>query len=159
MKLVMLAAALCGGCLSIEAEIEESCISRRDVQIEGAPTNRVSLGFLVEDLSELHRLAEYDPALEFVRADVRPTSGVPDLAFVDAATVAIEGVPVYACAGNCPTGDGIAMLATAKHSATPYLTADALALQLTVSGQLPATTWSVDLDVCVKGSASYRLSP
>lgn len=158
MKFVLFA-VLCSGCLSIEAEIEESCVSRRGVEIEGVAEPTVSRGFLVEDLSEAHRLLDYDADLEFVRADVRPTAGVTSLAFVASAAVAIEGQPVYACDGDCPRGDGIAMLAEAAPRATPYLAADQLAVQVTVTGDLPRTAWTVDVDVCVRGTASYTLAP
>jgi len=159
MKALLAFAVLSSGCLSIQAEIEETCISRRDVEIEGVSVTSASHGFLVEDMSDVHRLLDYDAELEFVRAEIRPTSGVTSLAFVDSAMVSVEGVPAYACDGNCPSNDGVEMLSTAKQSATQYLSADTLAVQLTVAGQLPSTAWTVDIDVCVRGSASYTLSP
>lgn len=159
MKALLAIAVLSTGCLSIEAEIEGTCVSRHDVEIEGVDVTSASHAFLVEDMSDVHRLLEYDAELEFVRADIRPTSGVTSLAFVESAAVSIENTPVYACDGNCPSDDGIEMLATAKQSATPFLSADALAIQLTVTGQLPTSAWTVDIDVCVRGKASYTLSP
>jgi hypothetical protein len=158
-KLALLAIALSAtGCLSIEAEIEGTCISRKDVEIEAAPNvHTASHAFLIEDMSEVHRLLDFDAELEFVRAEIRPTSGVTSLDFVDAASVAIEGMPVYACEGNCPSTDGIELLTTAKQSATPYLSADMLSVQLEVTGDLPQTAWTADIDVCVKGTASYSL--
>jgi hypothetical protein len=160
MKYFILAAALCSGCLSIEAEIEGTCISRTDLQIEAAPdAHTISHAFLIEDMSEVHRLLDFDAELEFVRAEIRPKSGVTSLAFIDAAAVAIEGMPVYACEGNCPSTDGIELLTTAQQSATPYLSADMLSVQLEVTGELPQTAWTADIDVCVKGKASYSISP
>lgn len=160
MKYFLFAAVLCSGCLSIEAEIEGTCISRQDVQIEAAPdVHTASHAFLIEDMSEVHRLLDFDAELEFVRAEIRPKSGVTSLDFVDKAAVAIEGMPVYACDGNCPSTDGIELLTTAQQSATPYLSADMLSIQLDVTGDLPQVPWSADIDVCVKGRASYSLSP
>lgn len=160
-KLSLLAIALCAsGCLSIEAEIEGTCISRTDIQIEAAPAvHSISHAFLIEDMSDVHRLLDYDAELEFVRAEIRPTSGVTSLAFVEKAAVAVEGTPVYACDGNCPSTDGIEMLAAAKQPATPYLSADMLSIQLDVTGDLPQVPWTVDIDVCVKGTASYSITP
>lgn len=157
-KLAILASVLCSGCLSIEAEIEETCISRTGVEIEGAPAvHHLDHAFLVEDMSDVHKLLEYNAELEFVRAEIRPTSGVTSLDFVSAASFAIDGNQIYACDGDCPSTDGLQLLSAAKQSATPFLSADMLSIQLSVDGDLPQQAWTVDVDVCVKGTASWSL--
>ena len=152
-----IAIVLLSGCLSIEAEIEESCISRRDVEIEGVTGTTISRAFLVDDLSDVHRLLEYDGDLELLRADIRATT---DLGFVESASIAFEGTPVYACAGDCPAdGNALTLPAATRESVLPYLSADSIAIALTVTGQLPGTAWSADIDVCVRGTVSYEVRP
>jgi hypothetical protein len=156
MKRFLLLAMFGTGCLQIEAEIEDSCITREGVKIEGVDVTKVSHEILLDDLSDVKRLLEYNAELEFARAEIRPTSGVTSLDFVALAFVAIEGSPVYGCAGTC--GSGILDVAVPT-SATQYFTAESLAVQLTVTGALPKTEWTVDVDVCVRGTASYKLAP
>ena len=119
-------------------------------------SNRFSRGFLVDDLSDVKKLLEYNAELEFARAEIRPTSGVTNLDFVELAVIAIEGAPVYGCSGDCPTGELAVQVPT---SATQYFAAESLAIQMTVTGALPHEVWTVDLDVCVRGNASYSLAP
>lgn len=160
MKSFLVLAVFSSGCLQIEAEIEESCITRKDVQIEGVDTTTVSRGFLVDDLSDVKRLLEYNAELDFARVEVRPTGGVTRLDFVELAFVAIEGSPVYGCSGDCPSADGsIALPSAVTTSATQYFASDSLAIQLTVTGTLPKAAWTVDIDVCVRGTASYSVTP
>jgi hypothetical protein len=160
MQSFLVLAVFSGGCLQIEAEIEESCITRKDVQIEGVDSTVVSRELIVDDLSDVKRLLEYNAELDFARVEVRPTSGVTRLDFVELAFVAVEGSPVYGCNGDCPSADGsIALPAAVTTSATQYFAADSLAIQLTVTGALPKAAWTVDLDVCVRGTASYTLAP
>ena len=156
MKHMILIAVLSSGCLQIDAEIEESCIYRKDVQIEGIDATTISRGLLIDDLSEAHRLLDYNAELEFARAEIRPTRGVTNLDFVELALVAIEGEPVYGCSGTCASG---ALDVQVPTSATQYLSAESLAIQLTVTGALPKTDWTVDIDVCVRGTASYTVAP
>ena len=152
----LLLAMFSTGCLQIEAEIEESCIFRKDVQIEGVDATTISRGILIDDLSDAKKLLEYNADLDFARAAIRPTSGVTNLDFVELAVVAIEGAPVYGCAGNCASG---ALDVQVPTSATQYFSAESLAVQLTVTGALPKDAWTVDIDVCVRGTASYTVAP
>jgi hypothetical protein len=154
MKSLILVALLSSGCLSIEAEIEESCVSHAGVEIEAASGTSISRTFIVDDLSDVHRLMEYNAELEFSRADVRPTSGITNLGFVEHAAVAIDNTPIYSCTGNCVSESGIVLPPTVDASATAYLAADSLAVSLTVMGQLPQVAWTADIDVCVRGHLS-----
>jgi len=163
MRLVGIASlALLSGCplLDVTAELEEVCVTRTGVQIEGVTETSVSQQFTIDDLSEVHDLLELDAELAFVRAEVRPASGVDSLAFVQSAHVSFDDIPIYACDGNCPTLDNaVALQATAQVDALDYLTRDSIDVSLDASGQLPASAWTVDVDVCVKGHISYTLEP
>jgi hypothetical protein len=152
---------LASGCLSIKADIEESCITRQDVQIEGAATGTFAQTFVIDDLSDVHRLMEHGTTtLEFVRADIVPKSGVTSLGFVDRANVMLESMPIFACDGDCPDETGaLALLSATGADATQYLAADQVNVGLEVTGALPATAWTVDVDVCVRGTVEYSATP
>ena len=153
---IALVGLLLTGCISIEAEIEESCVTRRDIHVDGVATTSLTKTFLVDDLSDVHRLLEHDAEIELARADVRATSGVTSLAFVDAAAIAIDNVGVYGCDGDCPTtGNALAIPPTSQQSAVELLAAEQIAITLEVTGALPADAWTVDVDVCVRGTLSY----
>lgn len=152
----LLLAAFSTGCLSIDAEIEESCVTRQDIEIDGVTATKVSRDFVIDDLSDIHELLDYDATLQFARAAIRPTSGVANLDFIAFALVAVEGSPVYGCQGDCSSGE---LPAAVVKDATQYLAAESLAIGLTVTGELPATPWTVDIDVCMRGTASYEVTP
>lgn len=149
------------GCLSIQADIEESCITRRDVQIEGAVAGSFAQTFVIDDLSDVHRLMEHGTTtLEFVRADIVPKSGVTSLGFVESAHVMLESMPIFACDGDCPAETGaLALLSSTSADAVPLLMGDQVGVTLEVTGALPTSAWSVDVDVCVRGSVEYSATP
>lgn len=159
MRAVLL--ALVPGCLSIQADIEESCVTRRDVQIEGVTAESFAQTFVIDDLSDVHRLMEHGTTtLEFVRADIVPTSGVTSLGFIDAATVALEDTRIFTCNGDCPDETGaLALLSATSADATQFLAADQLEVTFEVIGALPTSAWSVDVDVCVRGTVAYSATP
>ena len=163
MRLVGIASlSLLAGCplVEVSAEFEEVCITRTDVQIEGVSETSVSQHFTFDDLSDVHSLLELDADLAFVRAEVRPTSGVTDLAFVQSAHVAFDATPVFACDGDCPTLDhAVALGSAAQVNAVDFLAQDKVEVSLDVVGQLPTTAWTVDVDACVKGHITYSLEP
>jgi len=155
-------ATLLTGCplLEVDVEMQEVCITRRGVEIEGVTETSFSRGFVFDDLSDIHELLEHDADLRFVRARIRAASGVSGLGFVDSAAVSFENTPVYSCDGDCPTLDNeIELAAGVQTNAVDYLAQDSIAVQLEVSGELPATAWSVDVDVCVRGHIKYAVEP
>lgn len=163
MRLVGIASlALLGGCplVEVSAELEEVCITRTGVHIAGVDATSVSQHFTFDDLSSVHDLLQLDADLAFVRAEVRPASGVTDLAFVQSAHVALDDTPVFACDGDCPTLDhAVALAAATQVNAVDYLAQDSVEVALDVVGQLPATEWTVDVDACVTGHVTYSLEP
>ena len=163
MRLVGIASlSMLTGCPLVEvtAELEEVCITHTDVHIDGVTETSVSQHFTFADLSDVHDLLQLDADLRFTRAEVRPTSGVTDLAFVQSAHVAFDDAPVFACDGDCPTLDhAAALFAASPVNAVDYLAQDSVEVSLDVTGQLPATAWTVDVDACVKGHITYSLDP
>jgi hypothetical protein len=67
---------------------------------------------------------------------------------------------MYDCDGDCvPDGDTLALPAGLARNAIEYLRSDSIKVDLQFVGEIPAASWTMDVDVCLKGSASYTISP
>src|SRR6185436_10233683 len=112
--------AMLPGCplLDVEVEIPDVCLTYRNLQIPAAPGGLTSAkqSFVFDDLSAAHDLtSKVDADLEFVRAEVRATSGIDSFSFVKAVHVVVaSGDPdsklppltIYNCDTDCaPDGN------------------------------------------------------
>jgi hypothetical protein len=175
-KLFVLAVglAMLPGCplLEVEVEIPEVCLTYPNLQIEAAPAGLTSAkqSFVFDDLSAAHDLTgKLDADLEFVRAEVRATSGIDGFAFARAVHVVVSSgdpdstlppLTIYDCDGDCaPEGNKLAIPAEAGRNAIDYLRSNSLAIDLAFEGELPTTAWTMDIDVCMKARAGYTFSP
>lgn len=165
--------SLSAGCplLEIKAEVPEVCLTYRNVHVagvSGAPTTYTNQ-FSFDDLSAVKDLAKLDANLEFVRAEVRATSGITSLDFVTSAHLAIaSGDPsatlptleVLDCDGDCLTdGTTLEVPAAIQHDAVAYLETGSLVIDLSLAGKLPEQDWTMDVDLCLKGNVDYTLEP
>jgi hypothetical protein len=164
--------ALTTGCpvLDVEANVDEVCVTYSGLSIPGVPigSGTVSQSFPVTDLGQIQDLTKYNAQLQFVKAEVRPVSGVSDLSFVQAAHVSIaSGAPsstlptidVYDCDGDCDGASGaLTVPATNGNSAVAYVESGSVIVDLEVTGTLPTADWTVDVDVCFSGHAAYKAS-
>jgi|GEM_PF-1492774 len=160
------------GCplLNIEAEVPEVCLSYPNLQVTN-PTaqHSVKQSFVFDDLSAIHDLAKQDADLQFVRAEVRATSGVESFGFVQAVHVVVaSGDPdstlppltMYDCTGDCvPDGNALEIPAATGNNAIDYLRGDSVMIDLDFVGEIPAGTWTMDVDVCMKARAGYTVNP
>jgi hypothetical protein len=164
--------AMLPGCplLEIEADIPEVCLSYPNLQIEttqGASSMKET--FVFDDLSAARDLTELDADLEFVRAEVRATSGIENFAFVRAVRVVVSSgdpdstlppLTMYDCNGNCvPEDNRLVIPAAVAANAIEYLKSDSIVIDLDFQGEIPASSWTMDVDVCMKARASYTFSP
>ncbi|TMQ21487.1 MAG: hypothetical protein E6J91_02595 [Deltaproteobacteria bacterium] len=159
------------GCplVDVEAEVPEVCLTYPNLQVQSPAVGSLSQSFVFDDLSAVHDVAKQDASLSFVRAEVRVTSGIENLAFIDAVHVVVSStdpatplppLTVYDCSGNCaPDGNALEVPAALVHNAIDYLRAGSLKIDLEFDGQIPAASWTMDIDVCMKGSAGYTVSP
>lgn len=160
------------GCplLQIEADVPEVCLHYPNLQIEtatGATTLKQS--FVFDDLSAAHDITDLDADLEFVRAEVRATSGIENFRFVEAVHVVVSSgdpastlppLTMYDCDGNCvPEGDKLVIPAAVGHDAIEYLKSNSIVIDLDFRGVIPAASWTMDVDVCMKARAGYTFSP
>lgn len=160
------------GCplLKIEAEVEEVCLSYPNLEVTNPiAQSSIQQSFVFDDLSAIHDLAEQDANLQFVRATVRATSGISDFSFVRAVRLVVSSgdpssslpsLTMYDCDGDCvPEGDELAIPASVGTNAIEYLRGDSVLIDLDFEGEIPAGTWTMDVDVCMKAKAAYTVSP
>lgn len=164
--------AMLPGCplLTIEADVEEVCLRYPNLKIENpTATSSITESFVFEDLSDIHELAEQDASLEFVRAEIRATAGVENLGFIRAVRVVVSSadpgttlppLTMYDCDGDCvPQGAALVIPAGIGANAIEYLRSDAVAIDIDFDGEIPAGSWTIDVDVCMKAHVAYTLSP
>ena len=160
------------GCplLSIEADVPEVCLTYPNLQVEttmGATSIKQS--FVFDDLSAAHDLTELDADLQFVRAEVRATSGIENFSFVRAVRVVVSSgdpsstlppLTMYNCDGNCaPEDNKLVVPAALGRDAIEYLKSNSIVIDLDFQGDVPAASWTMDVDVCMKARAGYTFSP
>jgi len=165
-----LVVTLVGGCplLDLQVETEEVCLSYPGLEVPGVDVGgSVHETFVVEDLGSLDGLDQLDGSARFVRATLHATAGIDDFGFLDGATVTVAsgdpdaGLPAVTavdCAGDGCARDGadLTIYAAGDVDAVPYLRSGSVAITIDATGRLPATAWTVDVEVCMAGSASYQ---
>lgn len=164
---------LLAGCplLHLEVAVEEVCVSQTGIEVSAAPVDdnlAVVRDFAFDNLAALRPLAKLDGNVEFVRASVRVASGATDLSFIHSVNLAIASadpdstlptLDAYDCAGDCFSGDSLALTSVAKDNVLQYLGSDALAGSIKLTGQLPTTAWTMDITVCMRGKLSHDVNP
>lgn len=164
--------AMLPGCplLDVEADVPEICLNYPNLQVPATPgLMSLKQSFVFDDLSAVHDLtSELDANLEFVRAEVRVTSGVENLAFVDAVHIvvasgdpdsALPPMTMYDCDGDCaPEGQKLVIPASLGNNAIDYLRSDSIVIDIDFQGEIPSAAWTMDIDVCMKARAGYTVS-
>jgi hypothetical protein len=152
------------GCplLDVQVEVGEIRLTHRDVVVDGA--GPLSTSFVFDDLSGIHEITDRDTELELVRAELRPTSGPVDFAFVEAATVTLASdtlpeLVAYDCAGDCVTGDGtLEIRAAVQRDVVDYLRGDSVTVAIDLAGETTAS-WTMDVDIYVRGRVHESYAP
>jgi hypothetical protein len=168
--LALCLAALPGCALfDLETDVGEVCVTYPNlaVDVPGASSS-FSESFAVDDLGAIKGIADLDASVRFVRAAVRPTSGIDSLAFVSSAHVAVSSgdpastlpkLDVYQCDGDCVVDGGLALPAPSGGDALAYVKTGSLLVDLSVAGSTPAQHFTVDVDVCMQGKAHVSYTP
>jgi hypothetical protein len=153
----------------VQADVPEVCLTYTNLQVTTPAVASLTQSFVFDDLSAAHDLAKQSANLEFVRAEVRVTSGVENLSFIDAVHVVVSSqdpgtalppLTIYDCDGDCvPDGDTLEVPAALADNAVAYLRSNAIKIDLAFQGQIPAASWTMDVDVCMKGNAGYTVAP
>ncbi|HZH02609.1 MAG TPA: hypothetical protein VEY30_02425 [Myxococcaceae bacterium] len=160
----------CGDLFYAEVEVPEVCVTEADAGLEGVPvpgTHTVSRAFNYDIGSALGTITTegVDSEARLLTLTLTANRGISDMDFLDA-------IQVYAAA---PPDSGLSDLklvdyqqpAAAQGARTisltaqqdniiPYVTADALKLNVTFTGQIPQSSWSVDARGCLYIRGKYK---
>ena len=175
-KLLRSAALLTGlamlpGCplVDVEADVPEVCLTYPNLQVQTPAQSSISESFVFDDLSAVHDVVKEDANLQFVRAEIRVASGLDNLAFVDSVRVVVSSndpgstlppMTMYDCDGDCvPEGNKLEIPASVGRDAIEYLKSNSIIIDLDFQGEIPASSWTMDVDVCMKARAGYSFSP
>ena len=140
-----------------------------NLQIQTPAVSSATQSFVFDDLSKVHDLVKRDASLEFVRAEFLVTSGIDNLSFVDAVHVVVSSndpgttlppLTMYDCDGDCvPDDNTLALPAGLAKNAIEYLRSGSIKIDLQFVGEIPAASWTMDVDVCMKARAGYTFTP
>ncbi len=163
----------CSELAQVDVAVDEVCLTYPGLKVPArvaglTPTQTLAQSFTFDDLAPLHQLLAYDADLQFVRAQVR-TTDADALAGIERASVGVASndanqtlprIVAYACDGDCVEPDASLQLPAERVSdALGYVSAKTLAVDLSASGALPSRAWTMDVDVCMSGRASYVVKP
>lgn len=166
MRSLVLLPLLLGGCplIDVEADVPETCVTRTGVTVAAnMPAGAQSV--TVDHLDGLADLAKQGFQLSLVRGELRATSGITDFSFVTRASISLaSGNPdstlptldAFACDGCNAAGAIVDIAPTSDGDVAPYLETGSLVLDIDLSGTAPTVDWTMDVEVCASGSASYR---
>ncbi|HET7503531.1 MAG TPA: hypothetical protein VFK02_21060 [Kofleriaceae bacterium] len=160
------------GCplLEVQADVPEVCLTYPNIHVPAAPgLTSLDRSFVFDDLSAVQDLADLEADLQFVRAEVRATSGIDGFGFVEAAHIVISSgdpastlpaLTMYDCDGDCaPDGNRLELPAGLANNAIDYLRTNSIVIDVDFQGQVPTVPWTMDVDVCMKAKAGYTISP
>lgn len=155
--------------LDVTADAQEVCLSYPNLKVPAAPAGLTDAdqAFSFNDLSKIHDLTKLDANLELVRAEIHAVSGISDFSFIQAAHLSVSSgdanstlppVTMFNCDGDCdPNGATLEIPATEANNVVDYLRTDSIKVDVSFKGQLPNVDWMMNVDVCFKASASYKV--
>lgn len=153
----------------VSADVPDVCLTYPNLQLQTPAVSSATQSFVFDDLSKVRDLVKHDASLEFIRAELRVTSGLDNLDFVQSVHVVVSSndpgttlppLTIYGCDGDCvPDGNALELPAGLAHNAIAYLQSNSIKVDLSFVGEIPAASWTMDVDVCMKGSAGYTFSP
>jgi hypothetical protein len=161
-----------GGCVSVEADVQDVVVTTQALQINGA-TVPVDLGQQEITVRFEHPYDAVDIP-EGVDSELRPTrgtivaaSGVDDLSFLSGFRLSIgstapEAPPPavvfeYQRQGDGPAGPTIDVSPTGSSNVIDYWETNGAYYELTVRGDLPERLWTVDVAVEFSGKVSVQI--
>lgn len=160
---ILLALALTAGCdfLSVDTELEDACVEFNNKVVEGATSGELRKVFTYEDLSVADGFIRLNADITHFEVTLQAVDGVADLSFLDSVRVTLSNpdlpsLEVIRCDDGACASD--TKVATVSQAAPPNLTDYALTGQVTVGvglygANLPTTSWTANVKVCLSGQA------
>jgi hypothetical protein len=172
MKQALLLCVIATGCrlADVEVDVEEVRLTYQNVEIIGARgIGAAKQSFVFAELEPIQDLVDYGATVSFVGAEMRATSGIDDLGFVEATSITfgsgdpmskLPHVVAYDCAGNCQAhGRALVMASEHKHEANDYVRSGSILLDVDLIGAMPGQTWTMDLDVVLEARIDKTFDP
>jgi hypothetical protein len=154
--------------LDVRADVQQACVTYQNVSVDPMPqvTGTLEKSFTVSDLSALKNLTDDGFQLGFASGDVRAVSGISDFGFVQAADVLVASgsaastLPTYdfGCTNCGSAASEVEFAPQGSGDAQAYVETGSLIVTLELTGTPPAVGWTMDVDVCMTGTASYELN-
>ncbi|HKA88661.1 MAG TPA: hypothetical protein VKH36_06235 [Acidimicrobiia bacterium] len=164
--------ALClSGCTLLDAgiDIPEACVTFHDEEVPGMPGGTSwTKTFVSDDLKIVDGFVKVDAVITDARARLTLRSGAPDFTFLDDVTVTVKDstgalppATIVACEhGACMSMSQVTeIVATVPDNVVDYARHGAPRFTVTLAGNLPAQAWRTDVEVCISGRASVKISP
>jgi len=149
--------------VSLEAEVKDVCLTYPDLEVPASDgTGSLSHHIVFDDVQSIEGIDQLDGNVEFTHVVLRAKSGVADFSFLESARIEVaSGDPgstlpelsIVDCAGaDCASeGAEMTLFSGSPVDALAYLRSSAVEIGIEVTGALPTTAWTMDVDVCVRG--------
>jgi hypothetical protein len=160
---ILVALALTAGCdfFSVDTELDDACIELNNKVIDGATNGELKKVYTYDDLSVADGFISLGADITHFEVTLQAVDGVSDLSFLDSVRVTLSNadlpsLEVIRCDdGACASATRIASVSQA---APPNLADYALTGQVTVGvglygPDLPTTSWTANVKICLSGSA------
>jgi len=167
----MLLVAAAAGCAQVEAEVPEAQVTQKGVSFRGGGRGGYHDEVAATQTFELSStnlswVKDLNSKVYLTQIDFKAVKGTEDLSFIHFAHVVMSdgerrSMPVELVNYVRPDGQTATATITAK---TPYpvdiskvWTAKRVLVTVSVAGELPDNSWSVDVTLHLSGSISYKL--
>jgi len=163
----MLPLSLLVGCVQITGTIEEACLPKTGLAIEGLPaeagadTPLIQHSFVIDDFDALNQVLDLGLEAEVYFTGTKLRSGSQKLDFVREIQLVgssrdLPLVDLGSCAHETCAADSELLLNAAEVDVMEYIDTGMIDLSLTVAGDLPREEWALDVDICVRGTLSFE---
>ncbi len=157
------------GCslLQVDADLPETCVTFLDQEVPGVhPGETFVKTFVADEFKLPDGFIKLDAVITEARAVLHLTGGPETFAFLDGITVEVadsngvlDPMMLIACqGGDCRSDTNITEIRVqTPENIIDYARNAAPVFTITMVGNLPATAWRTDVQVCLTGHASIKI--
>jgi hypothetical protein len=158
------------GCSPIEVDAKNVEVTQRGIRFDAAPALLSNVVLSVGQSFELDSASvawakDLNANVQVDRVTIHPTSGVPNLEFIQSFSVAMSDasrsqktieVMTFKRTANAASGSDLQVTNAQPVDVTDAWSGDRVRVDLAASGSLPTTAWSVDVTLWLNGQISYH---
>lgn len=159
-----------GACSPIEVEANDVEVTQRGIRFDAAPAVLGNVMLSVAQSFEIDSAnvawaKDLNANVQVDKVTLHPTSGVPNLGFIQSLTVSVSDasraqtpiqVMTFKRAASATVGSDLQVTNTQPVDVTSAWSGDRVRVDLAVSGSLPTTAWSLDMTLLLSGQITYR---